>query len=105
MSRSRRKKVEQGTLIHGTSLEEDLIPAFIDAILEFGNAEDKRIARQIQKESKKRSYYGSEDAAYDVHETLPDVLDRIAADSGFYFGSHPGDGSDFGFWYHIDDDW
>lgn len=41
-------------------------------------------------------YYGSENADWDL-EALFDALDHYAL-PGFYFGAHPGDGSDYGYW-------
>lgn len=37
------------------------------------------------------------DEACEALETLTDALDGIAPD-GLYFGTHPGDGADYGFW-------
>jgi len=43
-----------------------------------------------------------EDAAAEmVNERLPDALNEFAAPYA-YFGAHEGDGSDFGYWPHID---
>jgi hypothetical protein len=41
-------------------------------------------------------YFDSEDATYDL-ESLFDALEYYAMPY-FYFGAHPGDGSDYGYW-------
>lgn len=49
-------------------------------------------------------YFGTEDADYDL-ESLFDALNDYAP-AYFYFGAHPGDGSDYGYWLseHFTDD-
>ena len=45
----------------------------------------------------------SEDRMYIFHEDVMDHMNKIAPE-GTYFGPHPGDGSDYGFWSYEDDD-
>ena len=44
----------------------------------------------------REGYYDSEDSEYDL-EWLFDALGEYAAPY-FYFGAHPGDGADYGYW-------
>lgn len=47
-------------------------------------------------EEKNTAWWHSEDAIA-LLESLTDALDSYAPE-GYYFGAHPGDGSDYGFW-------
>lgn len=97
---------ETGTVVHGTLRAGDLIPAFFeelerrdpdarDALLDdwermFDPNEDGYALRAYTDDAR------GEDFGY-MLEDLFDALGEIAPE-GFYFGAHPGDGSDFGFW-------
>lgn len=93
----------------GTMRDEDLIPAFIE-VLRLADPE-KADALNDEYESLALTFdkYGShfndesrEVAPY-LTETLFDALEQIAP-LGCYFGSHPGDGTDYGFWESEDPD-
>lgn len=64
-----------GTIISGTLKLEDLLPAFATAAGEPFDPQGDWIEL----------------------ERLVDVLNEQAPE-GYYFGAHPGDGADFGFW-------
>jgi hypothetical protein len=79
-----------GTVIHHTMREEDLIPAFLDAL--------ETVAPF--KAAEMRQDYADEIAQADPEfcwETLVDELNRHVPPYT-YFGSNPGDGSDYGVW-------
>ena len=102
-----------GTVSHGTMREEDLIPAFLDA----------SDARSLKMSRADRAKWYQLKAEW---ETIPDTGDtpsNVAAEHGdtlcelltdlcdllcnyappyAYFGSHPGDGSDYGVWLSED---
>lgn len=86
------------TLSHGTMRVKDLIPAFAD----FLNGNDAWPALEPQDacfslaRTEDGDYINSELADW-LLEDLFDALNEIAPDN-CYFGSHPGDGSDYGFW-------
>lgn len=78
---------------HGTCRWEDLIPCFLALLPD---------DHPLQSEFKDcEEFYASDEAGW-LLERLFDVLGSMAPE-GCYFGSHPGDGSDFGFWEWSDD--
>ena len=103
-----------GSISSGTMRPEDLIPAFCDCLddirqnyvyCEVGKEAEARhhherindfLASIEQSRNTNEDYYSSEDADYDL-EKLFDMLNEYSAPY-FYFGSHPGDGADYGFW-------
>ena len=111
-------KFKNVSLSHATMREEDLIPAFCSFLRE----NNPKALDAIQSDYPELPWEGDNlvfeesylwnDSAYPcwnlsgkigesvsflLNETLFDGLNNIAPE-GCYFGSHPGDGSDFGFW-------
>jgi len=89
------KKIELGSIISGTMRKEDLIPAFIDEI--FSIDDKNQVALEIQSGMKVSDYYEKEISDWDL-DSLFDELNNLCNIDGAYFGAHPGDGSDYGFW-------
>ena len=94
------------SVIHGTHRNEDLIPSFMEVINIFDPEKAKELKAKYPEmekackdleESEDTNYFESEESDYLLNEVLFDVLDSFAP-ANYYFGSHPGDGSDFGFW-------
>ena len=96
------------SVIHGTHRNEDLIPSFMEVINIFDPEKAKELKakypemekalKELAEDSYKEiSYFGSEESSYFLNEVLFDVLDSYSPEN-FYFGSHPGDGSDYGYW-------
>ena len=100
-------KVQIGTIIHATLRPQDLVPAFLDELKRLDKgAWESVLVHVTQTRIKSRGFlargdnhpwWDSEDCAYLVNEVLFDALNEYAP-VGCYFGAHPGDGSDFGFW-------
>lgn len=96
--------MQTGTISHGTLRPQDLIPAFLRAVETCapGHAEAFAampfgpIPAYVQDEGDDSEWWHGEDADA-LLEQLTDILESHAPE-GHYFGAHPGDGSDFGFW-------
>ena len=86
------KASDMGSISHGTLRAQDLALAFIQALKSF----DYPRAKAFRAEWDALEDTDCEAAGYILHE-LFDALDEYAPE-GCYFGSHPGDGADFGFW-------
>ena len=85
------------SISHGTMRTQDLIPAFMDVVRdtpEYVQVMDAVPAHA--KEDKDAEWWNSDEAA-GLLESLFDTLDSHSQE-GHYFGAHPGDGSDYGFW-------
>jgi hypothetical protein len=77
---------------------EDLIPSFLWALRHQQpcHREHRRLIRDINTRMTSADYFDSEDASEDLQE-LFGALDAYSPE-GFYFGTHCGDGSDYGWW-------
>lgn len=101
------KQYPMGSISSGTMREEDLIPTFTwelrSLAKQSGIVSRKQrsthlaLTKEITKRAESEDYYESEDAGSDLNESLFDALGEYAGPY-FYFGSHPGDGADYGFW-------
>ena len=91
-----------GSISTGTMRNEDLIPDFLDTLETLAKLNKCKKHLTLIDEIENRidtipGYYDTEDADFDLNEDLFDALNEYAPPHA-YFGSHPGDGSDYGFW-------
>ena len=97
-----------GTISHGTLRAQDLLPAFLETLTARGGKvpDDLECGKYIEYLNwpgpgtaacdDDDAFWASEEATWDM-EALTDALQNISPPF-VYFGTHPGDGSDFGFW-------
>lgn len=95
-----------GTVIHGTLRPQDLIPAFIGVLKEVGKDVDYLWAiddfLNNSNPDDVEKYFEGEIAQDDIELLIKDINDNISDIPFLYFGCHPSDGSDFGFWVDYD---
>ena len=90
------------TFSHGTLRPQDLAPVMMDVLRIVAPAHyEQLIIAPLSippacAQEDDDDWWTSVDYGYFMEELL-DLLNEHAPD-GYYFGSHPGDGSDFGFW-------
>jgi hypothetical protein len=82
-----------GTVIAGTHRPEDLIPAFMEVLHDLAPIRVDALYQVFGDEIRN----AADRDGYFVNEVLFNALDECAPE-GYYFGAHPGDGSDFGYW-------
>lgn len=87
------RKPAIGTISHGTMRAEDLIPEFVYELRAISDAPEHV---NLCAEADAIEDYESNNAQ-DVLDELFDALNDCAPPY-CYFGSHPGDGADYGFW-------
>ena len=87
-------KFQTGTVISGTLRTDDLLRAFAQEL------NRHRPDDPLADWAFVLCSYGYDDPAEanDCLNQLFDALSIIAEPHGCYFGAHPGDGADFGFW-------
>jgi len=88
-----------GSVSSGTMRPEHLIPSFLSVAsdLKIRNKKLSRIRRTLNHSEKYREkYFSSEDSSFDL-DFLFDLLNEYSPPY-FFFGAHPGNGSDYGFW-------
>jgi hypothetical protein len=93
-------KPEIGSISHGTLRNLDLIEAFADELALCRGNEDHQIIQEARAVSLLASLnydVADMESASELVNDLQDALNEYAPD-GCYFGTHEGDGSDFGFW-------
>lgn len=86
-----------GSVSTATMRNEDLIPSFCEELRYLGHR--SKVLTGIEREVNKVNtdkYYESEESSFDL-ESLFDMLNAHSLPY-MYFGSHPGDGADYGFW-------
>jgi hypothetical protein len=89
------------TIIHGTARPQDLIPCFLGVLEHVHPSAYAQIITgdwipAYAMEDDSAEWWDGDDCAA-ILEDLFQTLSEHAPE-GTYFGSHPGDGSDYGFW-------
>lgn len=99
------KPLDPGTVSHGTLRTQDLIQTFWDVLVEHHPAKAIVLhdeytlpddVKSIEWPKDDDPFWDHDDARY-LLDDLYEALDGCCP-AGHYFGSHPGDGSDFGCW-------
>jgi len=102
----------RGTIIEGTMRPQDMLPAMMDVLLQYHPEAYQLVTSTISSEfdltymelcsHESHPAWQDEELSWILYELAWDAMNEIAPE-GYYFGSHPGDGSDYGFW--LNDDW
>ena len=103
------RKFRNISLSHNTMRSQDLIPVFLTFLsvhysvwyaAHVGRVFPLPPAHAVEDEG--AEWWDSEECSYFLNEELFNALNELAPE-GYYFGSHIGNGSDYGFW-QVDED-
>lgn len=96
----KKSELKNWSVSQATLRQQDLIKRFASVLEEDSPRKHRQLIQECGKWLadwvKEPGQELDEDAGY-LLEELFDALNNIAP-SGYYFGAHPGDGADFGFW-------
>ena len=93
-------KFQLGSISTGTLLTEDLLPRFADTCIRLKGT--KHPVAIMCYELTDDPTWADRSNAKDVLDALKDCLNELCPPF-VYFGAHPSDGADFGFWPNIDE--
>lgn len=97
----KQQRVALGSVSSGTLRSQDLIPAFAAELRRLRGALPRDLANEVRAFNAGK-YDTDHGCDVDLVNDLIDYLNGYAPDY-CYFGAHPGDGADFGFW--LSEDW
>lgn len=87
---------ELGSVSSGTLRNEDLIPAFLEKLKEITGGCPRVEEIEARMEEQGDEYFECDDAFEDLEDLINDLGNY--APPYTFFGTHEGDGADFGFW-------
>lgn len=96
---------QPGSIIHGTGRNEDLIPSYMSIIFRNDRKKGRLLLRNYPNLAiamadslcgEDNTWWESGEAT-ELRSELEDILNEYAPEN-HYFGSHPGDNSDMGYW-------
>jgi len=97
-----RSVAELGSISTATMRVEDLLPVFADMLSYLDTLSEYTWLIDECEQIIARADWDAEETFYVLNESLWDALDSFAPE-GAYFGAHPGDGADYGYWMAEDD--
>lgn len=90
-------KVILGTVSHATMRAEDLIPCFLDVLINLDTNKEYTELIAEGKEIINKENWKSDDTSDFLNEDLWEALNNFSP-AYCYFGANEGDGSDYGYW-------
>lgn len=104
---------QPGSISHGTMRPIDLIPTFMNILKKEAPQRAQEILQNypnldealtaLEGGVEDEAYFDSEEAVEVLNNEIWDAMQEIAPE-GHYFGSHPGDDSDYGYWPSDDEE-